>query len=196
MGNQTNTTPSDQTLSEKRFDPPVGSRWAISNNTTNLSGKWKPIITSAFKKEYDQYLSNCSQPFVFRNLCLNFVGLTREEIKQQGRELRIKGTNPVGVWERTLVSSGSDSYNEEYEPINSTFKDPDDETVYVESWWQDEGTVHKSWLRGKPRVCGGHFESTRYLEDEDILVCESVFHPNGAPKRFSPAVVKWRFRRE
>lgn len=199
LSNQSNIT-FDVTLPEKRFDPPVGSRWAISNNTTNLSGKWRPIITPAFKRKYEKYLLNCSQPLLFHNLCLNFVALTREEIKQQGNALRIKGTNPIGVWNQTLISSGTDHYNEDYEPINSTFLDPDGEMVHVESWWENNGTVHKSWLRGKPRCCGGEFESTRYLQDENSLVCESVFHPNaaGAPKSkgFLPATVTWRFRPE
>ena len=179
------------------YEQPVGPRWAIPANTTDLSGKWKPIVTAKFKEQYDEYLKNCSQSFAFRNLCLTFVGLTREEIKQNGSSLQIRGTSPVGVWERTLVSSGSDLCNADYEPFNVTFLDPDRDTVNVEAWWADNGTVHKSWLRGKPRVCGGEFESTRYLEPEnDVLVCESVFHPNGATKGFQPAYVKWRFERE
>ena len=120
--------------------------------------------------------------------------MTREEIEQNGNLLKIRGTNPVGVWERTLVSSGSDLQSAKYKPFNVTFLDPDKDAVKVEAWWTRNGTVHKSWLRGKPR--GGEFESTRYLEDDkDVLVCESAFHPNGA-KGFQPAFVKWRFERE
>ena len=185
------TAEAQNTTGEKKADTmaqPKGSRWAISSNTTDLSGKWKPIITAKFKKEYDEYLRNCSQSFLFRNLCLSVVGLTREEIRQQhhGRKLVITGTSPAGSWERILVSSGADWDHADYEPFNVTFLDPDADNVNVEAWRENNGTVHKSWLRGKPRVCGGVFESTRYLDD-DFLVCESVFHPNGAQQDFIPA---------
>jgi hypothetical protein len=170
----------------------------IASPNTNLTGKWKPIVSPQFKREYDEYLQSCGQSFAFRALCLQFVGTTREEITQDGNALTIRGRNPAGVWERTLVSSGSDLMNAEFEPFNVTFLDPDKDAVDVEAWWKDEGTVHKSWLRNKPRVHGGEFESTRYMEedgDNDVLVCESVFHPNGA-KGLRPAAVKWRFERE
>eukprot|EP00550_Attheya_septentrionalis_P010853 CAMPEP_0198298972 /NCGR_PEP_ID=MMETSP1449-20131203/42866_1 /TAXON_ID=420275 /ORGANISM="Attheya septentrionalis, Strain CCMP2084" /LENGTH=289 /DNA_ID=CAMNT_0044000381 /DNA_START=144 /DNA_END=1009 /DNA_ORIENTATION=- len=152
---------------------PEGPRWATSYNRTDLSGKWKPIVTPEFKLTYDAYLKNCSQPMWFRNLCLNFVGTTREEIVQNGTQLVIRGTNPGGVWTRTLVSSGSDIHNAAFEPIIVEFPDPDKEMVQVESWWMNEGTCHKSWMRGKKRIKGGEFESTRYLESSEVLVCES-----------------------
>eukprot|EP00978_Attheya_sp_CCMP212_P025937 scaffold84390_cov36-Attheya_sp.AAC.1 len=148
---------------------PEGSRWATSFNRTDLSGKWKPIVTPEFKLTYDAYLKNCSQPMWFRNLCLNFVGTTREEIVQNGTQLVIRGTNPGGVWTRTLVSSGSDIHNATFEPIIVEFPDPDKEMVQVESWWMNEGTWHKSWMRGKKRIKGGEFESTRYLESPEVL---------------------------
>jgi hypothetical protein len=173
---------------------PEGPRWATSCNRTDLSGKWKPIVTPEFKRMYNEYLINCSQPMWFRNLCLNFVGTTREEIVQNGTQLVLRGTNPGGVWTRTLVSSGSDIYNAMFEPIIVEFSDPDKEMVQVESWWMNKGTRHKSWMRGKKRVKGGEFESTRYLESPGILVCESVFHTNGA-KGFEPANIQWRFQR-
>ena len=112
--------------------------------------------------------------------------------------MNIRGTTPIGVWDRTLVSSGSNLTTAEYEPFNVTFLDPDKDSVDVEAWWEDGGTVHKSWLRGKPRVHGGEFESTRYLENDNTLICESLFHPpNGTmANSFQPAFVKWRFERE
>jgi hypothetical protein len=180
------------------FDEPPGPRWAIPARTTDLSGTWRPVITPAFKKEYEKYLENLGQSFAFRTLCLNFVGLTRETITQDGTLLNIRGTTPIGVWDRTLVSSGSNLTNAEYEPFNVTFLDPDKDLVDVEAWWEDGGTVHKSWLRGKPRVNGGEFESTRYLENNNTLICESLFHPPNGTKAnsFRPAFVKWRFERE
>ena len=71
----------------------------------------------------------------------------------------------------------------------------------VEAWWEEDGTKHKSVLRGKPRVKGGVFETVRYLdeEDTDVLICESTFLPSeleqGSSSSFKYASVLWRFRR-
>jgi len=185
-------------------------RWAVAANTTNLSGVWKPIITPEFRKEYDDYLQKCGEGIIFRRAMLGAVGFLKEVVEQNdgGRELSIMGTTPIGGWKRVLIASGYNNSEHEqvvittnttaYEPIYSSFRDPDGDTVSVESWWQDNGRIHKSWLRGKPRVFGGEFESTRYLDGKnDELVCESVFHPppdyNG--DRFQPARMNWRFQR-
>lgn len=175
---------------------PKGTRWAVTTGT-NLSGLWRPIVSNAFRQEYDEYLKNCSQSVLFRKVCLSVIGLTKEEIYQtdHGRSLQIIGTTPAGNWARTLVASGADFQHQSFEPLNVTFQDPDKDKVHVESWWEGNGTIHKSWLRGKPRVCGGAFESTRFLSG-GILHCESRFHPNGAPSKFRPGVVLWRFQKE
>jgi hypothetical protein len=186
---------------------PEGIRWAISSNSTNLSGLWKPIITPEFKQQYDEYLRNCSQPLWFRNLVSNVLGTTREQVQQydNGRELVLTSKNPAGEWKRTLVASGSDLANGGvFEPVYSALQDPDKDSVKVESWWEQQGTVHKSILRGKPRVKGGEFETIRYLEAnengsarDDIFVCESYFHPSSSSsgQQFRSGYVKWRFSR-
>lgn len=177
---------------------PEGPRWAVA--TTDLSGVWKPIVTPAFKKEYDTYLKHCGEGLIFRKALVSAIGFGKEVYDQRngGRELSITGSSPIGGWERVLVASGSDNDTSDYEPAYSVFKDPDGDTVQVEAWWENNGTVHKSWLRNKPLVLGGEFESTRYLlpDDNDILVCEAVFHPPANVTKFQKDSVEWRFRRE
>jgi hypothetical protein len=192
---------------------PEGTRWAISSNSTNLSGLWKPIVTPEFKKQYDEYLQNCSQPLWFRNLVSNVLGTTREQVQHDnnGRELVLSSKNPAGEWKRTLLASGSDMETTfgVLEPVYAIFQDPDKDSVQVESWWEHQGTVHKSILRGKPRLKGGEFETLRYLEAnvdgsarDDIYVVESYFHPSptratttSIGQKFRPGYVKWRFSR-
>jgi hypothetical protein len=71
----------------------------------------------------------------------------------------------------------------------------DDEAVEVASWWEENGTVHKSWVVGGKKYGGGDFENKRYLTDDgNILVCESIFHPNEAGRE--KAAVTWRFLKE
>jgi hypothetical protein len=180
---------------------PEGTRWAISSNSTNLSGLWRPIITPEFKQQYDDYLQNCSQPLWFRKMVSNVLGTTREQVQHDtnGRELVLTSKNPAGEWKRTLLASGSE------EPVYTALQDPDKDSVQVESWWEHRGTVHKSILRGKPRLKGGEFETLRYLEAnadgsarDDIFVVESYFHPSPTTtsgQKFRPGYVKWRFSR-
>lgn len=189
------------------------SRWAFPSNSTDLSGVWKPLVTDQFKRDYDEYLQNCSQTIFFRNLFRSTVGLTREEIVQDGRNLHMTSSNPMGQWKRSLVSSGweTDCNGEGArmpEPIFSKFKDPDGDEVEVEAWWEDEGTKHKSILRGKPRVNGGTFVTSRYLDatNGDILVCDSSFEPpqsneldlndrESKSSQFRPGFVRWKYKR-
>lgn len=169
-----------------------GDRRALPAHNTDLSGKWKPIVTSEFRREYNEYLSHCGEPLIKRNLYSNMVALTRECIVQDGARLEITGTSPIGSWKRTLIASEANN------PILTSFPDPDNHVVAVEAWWQQQGTVHESWLRNKPSVKGGEFETKRYLESDNVLICESWFHPNqnDTSGRFQPGYVKWRFERE
>jgi hypothetical protein len=189
-----NVTLSD--VDKRALDTPEGPRWAISANKTNLTGRWKPIVTPEFKQEYDEYLKNCSQSVFFRKLVLSTIGLTEGEIQQNGRNLTITDRNPAGAWTRTLVSSGADLNTTDYEPVQVEIKDPDADLVQVEAWWEQQGKVHRSILRGKPRIKGGSFETLRYLESDNVLVTDSIFHPppdsNGS---FRPGFVKWRYQR-
>ena len=196
------------------------SRQTRSAGHVNLSGTWKPIVTERFKKEYDTYLSNCRQPYLYRKLLVNGIVFQKEHIRQlnDGRELMIIATNPVGDWNRTLLTSSFDM------PTNVTIIDPDGDTVYIEAYWINNGTKHKSILRGKPNVMGGYFETVRYLEQqqqqqqqhrggssngndnndkerEDVLICESKFYPpstslHGKSKKFNYGQVVWRFERD
>jgi hypothetical protein len=186
---------------EEQQQEPQGTRWAISANTTDLSGTWKPIVTTEFKKQYDEYLQNCSESVFFRKVVLNTLGLTVDEIKQKehGRNLTITGRNPAGSWARTLIASGADNNNTDFDPVYVEIKDPDADKVNVEAWWELDGAVHKSILRGKPRVQGGEFETLRYLEgnDTNVLVTESSFRPSpgGKATSFRPGSIKWRYER-
>ena len=97
------------------------------------------------------------------------------------------------MWERELVSSGADEENEEYEPALIPIVSADEEDVYSEAWWENKGTVHVSWLRGVKKYGGGSFESRRYLDGQDVLVCESTFFPDDSAR--TKAKITWRFKR-
>jgi hypothetical protein len=179
----------------------------------DLSGTWKPIVTAQFKDQYSHYLQCCGEPVLKRKFYTTILPLTGERLRQYNdhgaSQLELTGTSPVGEWKRTLFASAPVSSNDA--PILTSIRDPDGDVVTVEAWWTDGGTVHESWMRGKPRVLGGSFQSRRYLErtdDEsgigDVLVCESRFHPADSSQEeptqtvtspFKPGFVKWRFQR-
>lgn len=190
------------TLAEETIDgtrsPPTGSRWAVSAPGIDLSGKWKIIATEEFKDAYDKYLKRLGQPSIVRSVALSIVDMTTEEVTQsdEGRSLCIKGKNLRGIWDRTLVASGSD-YGSEHGDGEEHMRVPlvtaDKEKVDAESWWEANGTVHISWLRGVKKYGGGDFESRRYLENDDKLICESEFHPHRGDKE--KAFIQWTFER-
>lgn len=158
---------------------------AAANN--DLSGTWKPIVTDAFKRDYDAYLVGCGENVLRRKIIVNGIGYQREAIRQlnDGVGLEIVATNPAGNWNRTLVTSG-----------NATIVDPDGDEVQVESWWEGKGTRHRSILRGKPRVQGGVFDTVRYLENDNVLVCEADFVPvQASSNKFARGHVVWKFQR-
>eukprot|EP00980_Cylindrotheca_fusiformis_P028465 scaffold22602_cov154-Cylindrotheca_fusiformis.AAC.5 len=140
-------------------------RRLTSAEDVDFSGIWRPIVNSDFKDRYDDYLKNCSQSFMFRKVIVNGISTQKETFRHLdgGENLQIIASNPVGNWNRTLVASTESS------PKNVTIKDPDGDKVQVESWWEQDGRVHKSWLREKPRVKGGEFETARYMESDDVL---------------------------
>jgi hypothetical protein len=175
---------------------PVGPRWALAAKTCNLSGVWRLIESEEFKSQYDKYLLSLGQPAIVRTVALSLIGFTREEIiqEEQGRKLTINGINPRGVWNRILISSGAEVSKPSFQPIQKEIYTADSEKVKAEAWWEGNGTIHKSWLRGGMKYGGGDFESSRYLASENVLICKSVFHPRD-PKR-EKAQVTWRFQRE
>jgi hypothetical protein len=175
---------------------PVGDRWAIAAPGVDLSGEWTLVVNEDFRKEYDEYLKQLGQPFIVRSVALTIIALTSEVTQQteEGRNLLIRGTNARGIWKRTLVTSGTDSDNNEFTPLQVPIVTADDERVEAEAWWEGEGTVHRSWMRGLNKYGGGDFESRRYLEDGGrVLVCESTFHPREKDRK--DASVTWRFLR-
>jgi len=178
----------------------TAARQSKAADSVDLSGSWTPVITSTFQNEYDAYLVNCGESFMFRKVVVNGIKFQKEVIRQldDGVNLEITATNPAGNWNRTLITSDA------LEPMNATISDPDGDQVQVEAWWEDNGTKHKSILRGKPRVQGGVFETVRYLESNDddddggdVLVCESSFIPNpsSSSSKFKYGHVVWKFKR-
>ena len=178
------------------------SRQATACSAVDLSGNWTLMVDDAFKSQYDDYLRKLGQPMLVRTVALTVIGSTKEETKQMdnGQQLYIKGTNVRGSWERTLEASETnvDATTSQHAVEGHVLKPmttADDEEVEVASWWEENGTVHKSWVVGGKKYGGGDFENKRYLiNDGNILVCESIFHPNEAGRE--KASVTWRFLKE
>lgn len=179
-------------------------RWAVSAPDVDLSGSWTLIVTDAFKSKYSRYLSDLGFGYVVRTVAAQIVGRMNEVTLQsdEGRALLVRGTNPRGVWERTLVASGAPDLDtrshrtegEHYRHDVSIVTTPDGEKVEAEAWWERDGTVHRSWLRGGKKYGEGDFESLRYMEEGGrVLVCKSLFHPRNRKRRRTE--ITWRFRR-
>jgi hypothetical protein len=189
-----NRTKAMSTLGEAQ---PVGNRWAIACSLTNLTGDWELIVTDDFRKQYDNYLLGLGQAGLVRSVALGIVAQTTEKVVQtdQGRSLQIVGRNIRGTWSRILVASGTDLDHDVYLPQLVPITSADSEPVETESWWENNGTVHVSWMRGVTKYGGGSFESRRYLDGEgQEYVCDSAFHPTETSKQ--PNKITWRFRRQ
>ncbi|KAG7373585.1 hypothetical protein IV203_034309 [Nitzschia inconspicua] len=190
------------------FTRPVGDRWAISDNRVDLSGNWTLLVTDEFRNDYDTYLERLGQPRLVRSVALSIVAQTTETLIQseEGRILTIVGRNIRGIWNRTLVASGTDRTYDTSDPLLVPILSADSETVQAESWWEEHGTVHLSWMRGVTKYGGGSFESRRYLDNDNngtvVYVCESTFHPNAVPanannnKNKEPIQLRWKFQRQ
>jgi hypothetical protein len=181
---------------------PFGNRWAVSSPNVDLSGHYNLVVTDDFKRSYDRYLERLGQPAFVRSVALSVAGQTTEEVLQldHGRSLMVVGRNIRGTWSRTLVASGTDGSSttphedgSSYRPLRIPILSADSEQVESESWWESGGTVHVSWLRGVTRYGGGQFESRRYMDGEDIYVCETTFHPNDPTRQ--PNSIVWKFQR-
>jgi hypothetical protein len=189
-------TTSQPTSKASARTKPAEDRWAIAGDGVDLSGNWQVVVSEEFKREYDHYLERLGQPALVRTVALGIIGRTTEELSMtDGKSLLIRGTNIRGIWDRTLVASGSDIGVDEFEPLHVSIMTADSEKVEAESWWELEGTVHVSFLRGISRYHGGgSFESRRYLEDDgEIYVCESTFYFNDTSRE--PNKLTWRFRK-
>lgn len=183
--------------SHQQLEQSMGVVGRSATGSVDFSGIYDMIVTDEFKKEYDRYLELMGQPFFVRSVALNVISFTEEEMVQtdKGRSLFIRGRNVKGVWERTLTASGPEKGREpEFEGVLTAIKTADDEEVLAEAWWENSGTVHRSFLYGVKKYGGGSFESIRYLEDDgNVYVCESIFHPNDKDKQ-APRIT-WRFQR-
>ncbi len=173
---------------------PRGKRWAVAGAGVDLTGEWELIVTDQFKQDYDRYLNALGQPMLVRSVALGIIALTTEVTKQtdNGKSLLIRGQNVRGTWDRTLVASGTEVGIDEYTPLQIPVMSADSEKVEAESWWENNGRIHVSWLRGVTKYGGGDFESRRFL-DGDVYVCESTFHPKDSSKTLNRII--WRFRR-
>lgn len=181
---------------------PHGERWAVAAPGVDLSGKWELIVTEEFKTQYDQYLERLGQPKLVRSVALSapVIGKTMEELIQIdcGQSLLIRGKNVRGSWDRTLIASGATKYQSDFEPQIVPIRTIDGEQVESESWWEHDGTVHVSWMRGVAMYGGGSFFNRRYLEEdaethETVYVAEGSFIFNDPNKEDN--VLNWRFRR-
>jgi hypothetical protein len=173
----------------------ASDRWAVSASTVDLSGGWECVVTNDFKKQFDKYLSMLGQPGLVRSVALSVIAMTTEEIVQSdnGRSLMVRGRNARGIWERTLVASGATETEKDFTPIHAPMKSADNEHVHSESWWENDGSKHRSWIRGVNKYGGGAFESVRYIDENDQLICESTFHPTDSKKE--KAKITWTFKR-
>ena len=193
-----------------------------TTSTVDLTGNWTLLTDETFTSQYENYLRQLGQPMLVRTVAQTVIGSTKEETIQtdQGKMLYIRGMNVRGSWERTLQASEQIVDDDKLSSITTYHGHPvvqghelkpmttaDGESVSVASWWEEEGTVHHSWVVGGTRYGGGDFENKRYLSDNgNILVCESTFHPredsksdgeektNGQERE--KACVTWRFLRE
>lgn len=178
--------------------PSGSSRWAIAHPETNLTGTWRPIITAQFKIELDVFLSSVGQSYFVRKVAINALSLHREVIVQthQGRELEILSTNPMGSWLRTIIASGSDLVNFKYNAFNSTIREPGGGTVEIQAWWEGQGKIHRSLLIGSARAAPGIFDSSRFIDDEGVLNCITIYRPISRHEEQHIPNIVWRFSRD
>lgn len=211
-----------QTVTSPSISSSTSRQRSSTTSTVDLTGNWTLLTDDTFTSQYENYLRQLGQPMLVRTVAQTVIGSTKEETIQtdQGKMLYIRGMNVRGSWERTLQASEQIVDDDKLSSISTYHGHPvvqghelkpmttaDGESVSVASWWEEEGTVHHSWVVGGTRYGGGDFENKRYLSDNgNILVCESTFHPredsksdgeektNGQARE--KACVTWRFLRE
>jgi len=193
--------PSKPTTSMNLPTLPINPRSKTCAPNTDLSGSWALVITDEFKSEYDNYLTVLGINYFVRKVALQVIYQTTEVIEQSsgcGTELSIIGSNPKGVWDRTLIASNgvkvgnNDENTFEHERFHTTTADGED--IMSEAWWEEGGTVHRSYLfDAASKYGGGDFESKRYLNAEDNYNCVSTFHPR--TKGLAPVSITWKYSR-
>lgn len=99
---------------------PEGERWAVAAIGVEFSGKWQLHADNQFKEDYNRYLANLGQPLLVRTVALGLIGRTKEDLRMSddGKSLFIRGENAKGIWERELVTSGTEVGKPEFEPLH------------------------------------------------------------------------------
>lgn len=189
---------------------PEGYRWATSHPNINFTGKWVLIVTDEFKQLYKQYLTAMGYNALVRKVASSMIGRTKEETihfnddditdkdgYEPARKFRIRSINPKGVWDRTYISSGESS-SKEFTPLVTSIKTANGDAAQQESWWEKNGSVHKSYICNTPQ---GDFESLRYFEEgsnQSVLVCDSIVYAVNKSKgniKEKAGEIVWRFKR-
>ena len=129
-------------LTEGEMEAHLHERWAQSAPKVDLSGEWTLIADDAFKAEYDSYLKQLGFNGITRRVACGLIARTTEITKQSdnGRELYLKGTNPKGAWERSLIASGYPDFEthperkegDDYSHTKTAIKTADAEDVDAE----------------------------------------------------------------
>eukprot|EP00594_Rhizosolenia_setigera_P007139 CAMPEP_0178953114 /NCGR_PEP_ID=MMETSP0789-20121207/8234_1 /TAXON_ID=3005 /ORGANISM="Rhizosolenia setigera, Strain CCMP 1694" /LENGTH=198 /DNA_ID=CAMNT_0020634327 /DNA_START=264 /DNA_END=860 /DNA_ORIENTATION=+ len=197
MADSLSSLPPTDEIATLTITIPRGLRWSISNSSVDLSGNWVLAVSSEWKDQYDLYLQSLGINSFVRKIALMMIHRTKEETVQteNGLELKIISSNPKGTWERTLISSGSSLENDKFEPLFHQIKNANGDECEAESWWEDQGKVHHSWMRGGP---SGDYQSIRYLEDNGkFYICESYFYErkSGSISSNPTGKIIWRFER-
>ena len=189
---------------------------AATTAAVDLTGNWTLIVDDTFTSQYENYLRKLGQPMLVRTVAQTVIGSTKEETVQSddGQKLFIRGMNVRGSWERLLEASEQIAEDMSYTDASRNLAvvqghelkpmvTADGDNVAVASWWENNGTVHHSWVVGVHKYGGGDFENKRYLKDNgNMLICESTFHPRdlegdgGHGQVREKASVTWRFLRE
>jgi len=180
---------------------PTNTRSKTCAHHTDLSGSWTLVIADNFLLEYDNYLTALGINYFVRKVALQVIYQTTEVIEQSsegGTELRIIGSNPKGVWDRTLIASNgvkvenNDGDKFTHERFQTTTAEGED--IMSEAWWEEGGTVHRSiLLDAASKYGGGDFESKRFLDAEDNYICVSTFHPQ--TEGMKPVSITWKYSR-
>ena len=153
---------------------------AATTAAVDLTGNWTLIVDDTFTSQYENYLRKLGQPMLVRTVAQTVIGSTKEETIQSndGQKLYIRGMNVRGSWERMLEASEQIEENDTKNDISKNLAvvqghelkpmvTADGDHVAVASWWENNGTVHHSWVIGVHKYGGGDFENKRYEQSNE-----------------------------
>jgi hypothetical protein len=190
----------------------------------DLSGTWKPIVSTAFLESYGLFLQACGESYWMRKLLVNAVSMQTQKVHQydNGERLEIVDIHPLARWNRTIVASKIEYsiFHVHHEEHINKMIDPQGDELQIVANWCGNGTIHRSVLKtNKSRLQDAWLETRRYLEkvgplpegdetsrgklsaggrgsiNEYILVCESIFHPLPHHSKLRPASIVWKYER-